>query len=330
MAYALIKPRRGKATDWTNENPILAEGEIAVEAPNEGVGTGLSRIKIGDGVTAWNDLPYAVVLPTDIKPTQIGLGNVNNTADADKNVKYAESAGSATQDANGNKIDETYATMQNLINTFHNAGDWGANIFGSSDVNTWVKAGLYSSIGGQTQNLPSGSDGWATVLVLAPNYVTERITQICWNWNYHSATLFTRNTNDKGANWSEWVAIVNEGNIARYVTKVYSMYGTDIQTLFAKSGAVFFHNWADSTNFPELYGAGIKLDTEDPTYKLILYGVPNTLTFYIGKYEVTNNTIKWDKKSSVDAVPKGIEFQIVNGELQYRYDTEVWDNGNMD
>lgn len=47
------------------------------------------------------------------KPTasDLGLGNVNNTADKDKSVKYATSAGSATkatQDGNGNVIDATY------------------------------------------------------------------------------------------------------------------------------------------------------------------------------------------------------------------------------
>lgn len=49
------------------------------------------------------------------KPTytaaEIGLGNVDNTADSTKSVKYATSAGSATkatQDADGNVISETY------------------------------------------------------------------------------------------------------------------------------------------------------------------------------------------------------------------------------
>lgn len=60
MSFAKIRPRRGTATQWTTANPILAEGELAIEVPTEGVGTGLVKIKIGDGVTSWNDLPYAV------------------------------------------------------------------------------------------------------------------------------------------------------------------------------------------------------------------------------------------------------------------------------
>ena len=59
MAYAKIMPRRGTNYDWTSINPVLAEGELAVEVPDSGVGTGLSKFKIGDGVTPWNNLPYA-------------------------------------------------------------------------------------------------------------------------------------------------------------------------------------------------------------------------------------------------------------------------------
>lgn len=57
--YAKLRPRRSTATEWSVINPVLREGEIAVEVPDSGVGTGLSKFKIGDGVKAWNDLPYA-------------------------------------------------------------------------------------------------------------------------------------------------------------------------------------------------------------------------------------------------------------------------------
>lgn len=57
--YAKIRPRRSTATSWSMINPILQEGELGIEVPDSGVGTGLSKFKIGDGVTQWNDLPYA-------------------------------------------------------------------------------------------------------------------------------------------------------------------------------------------------------------------------------------------------------------------------------
>lgn len=46
-----IQQRRGLASDWTAQNPVLWEGESGHE-------TDTGREKMGDGVTAWNDLDY--------------------------------------------------------------------------------------------------------------------------------------------------------------------------------------------------------------------------------------------------------------------------------
>ena len=46
-----IQLRRGSAQEWANVNPTLAIGELGIE-----IDTG--RIKIGDGITAWNSLRY--------------------------------------------------------------------------------------------------------------------------------------------------------------------------------------------------------------------------------------------------------------------------------
>ena len=62
MAYVRIRPRRSTLEEWNYHNPILAEGEMGVEVPNSGVGTGVVKVKFGDGVTAWKDLPYGINL----------------------------------------------------------------------------------------------------------------------------------------------------------------------------------------------------------------------------------------------------------------------------
>lgn len=46
-----IQLRRGTAAQWAAANTVLAEGEPGME-------TDTSSLKVGDGVTAWNDLPY--------------------------------------------------------------------------------------------------------------------------------------------------------------------------------------------------------------------------------------------------------------------------------
>lgn len=50
-----IKLKRGSAANLTTVNPILAAGEPGYE-----IDTG--KFKIGNGVVAWNSLPYAVTV----------------------------------------------------------------------------------------------------------------------------------------------------------------------------------------------------------------------------------------------------------------------------
>ena len=44
-----IQLRRGTSAEWAAANPILADGEMGLE-------TDTKIMKVGDGVTAWNDL----------------------------------------------------------------------------------------------------------------------------------------------------------------------------------------------------------------------------------------------------------------------------------
>ena len=59
MAYSKIRPRRDTLEQWLKINPVLDEGEFVIEAPETGVGTGLIKVKIGDGLKRYKDLPYA-------------------------------------------------------------------------------------------------------------------------------------------------------------------------------------------------------------------------------------------------------------------------------
>jgi hypothetical protein len=52
----LIQVRRGTTSEWSNANPTLSAGEW-------GLDTSTKRYKIGDGLTLWNSLPYASILP---------------------------------------------------------------------------------------------------------------------------------------------------------------------------------------------------------------------------------------------------------------------------
>ena len=64
----VLLPHRGSKTKMTSgsgKDIILQSGELFIEYPDTGVGTGTCKIKIGDGVTAYSGLPYAISADTD-------------------------------------------------------------------------------------------------------------------------------------------------------------------------------------------------------------------------------------------------------------------------
>ena len=59
-----IQIRRDTKAKWADLNPILAAGEMGFEIDN-------NRLKIGNGVTAWNSLPYVTETDWSTIITQI-------------------------------------------------------------------------------------------------------------------------------------------------------------------------------------------------------------------------------------------------------------------
>ena len=58
----IFKPRRGKKSTMagTKKATVLSAGEMFIEVPDTGAGTGHSKMKIGDGSTKYSSLPYAM------------------------------------------------------------------------------------------------------------------------------------------------------------------------------------------------------------------------------------------------------------------------------
>ena len=93
---ARIQLRRDTSTNWTTNNPILASGELGIE-------TDTNQVKIGNGIGNWDVLPYLAseggVTSVNGKQgdvvldkSDIGLGAVNNTSDAEKPISDATQA----------------------------------------------------------------------------------------------------------------------------------------------------------------------------------------------------------------------------------------------
>lgn len=60
MSYAILKPKRGTAQQWLAVDPILKLGEMGIQVCDEGVGKGVCRVKFGDGVSKWSELPFGI------------------------------------------------------------------------------------------------------------------------------------------------------------------------------------------------------------------------------------------------------------------------------
>jgi hypothetical protein len=128
-----IQIRRDTAANWTAANPVLAQGEIGIEL--DGLGTSTVLQKIGDGVTAWDSLPYqesggggavdsvnGKVGVVVLDKSDIGLGNVDNTSDADKPISNAtqtaldDKASDADLTALGGRVTTNEGDIQTLQN----------------------------------------------------------------------------------------------------------------------------------------------------------------------------------------------------------------------
>ena len=103
-----IKLRRGTAAQWTLSNPTISQGEAGFEVDT-------NKLKIGDGTTAWVDLPYIYSPPAPVdlnayltqasaSVTYLTIANAENTyqlKDADLTAIAALSGSSGLLRTNG-------------------------------------------------------------------------------------------------------------------------------------------------------------------------------------------------------------------------------------
>ena len=54
MAKYIVQHRRGTTQEWKNSDVVLRDGEIGIEKSTDGY----TRLKIGDGVSKYTQLPY--------------------------------------------------------------------------------------------------------------------------------------------------------------------------------------------------------------------------------------------------------------------------------
>ena len=74
-----IQFRRGTYSEWNTANPVLADGEFALQT-DAGGGQQAGQFKIGDGSTNWNSLAYGGIQgPRGLTTANIDGGLSNST-----------------------------------------------------------------------------------------------------------------------------------------------------------------------------------------------------------------------------------------------------------
>lgn len=155
--------RRRTAASWTSLNEVLLDSEIGIESDTELV-SGKRKLKIGDGTTPWNSLPYLAMGSSSAPVGQ--LAGLNDQTGASYTVAASDS---------GKDIRCTYATAFTLnIDTQANvpvaANFWALMSQGGAGIAT------VTAMAGVTLRKPNG----AATLAIYDARGIERITGDEW------------------------------------------------------------------------------------------------------------------------------------------------------
>lgn len=207
-----IQVRRDISTNWSTANPVLALGEPGLEINT-------NSVKYGDGVTAWNSLPYTSVplsaVPENIVPAQnetfdLGtpdrrFGELYLSGNSIYLGNVVLSASGNTFLINGGPVPEFDSVM---TNRGADSNNWNnITIMGVYTVNRTSWAG--------TTGTPLDSQIFVgTLEVMVTSTATDTaITQIFYpgTTNNDPALQFNRSNWD-GA-WTDWYRMLNQEQI---------------------------------------------------------------------------------------------------------------------
>jgi hypothetical protein len=148
-----IQIRRGVSTEWSTKNPILAEGEMALE-------TNTRRYKIGDGVTHWNSLPYGGIGGEDSQG--ITVASYSNTT--------INTVNTTTNLLEVNPTQNTDFDISPYLSQTGNFGDennvevaigFPVEILGNSYSSVFINSNSYFTFGGMTADYGQTTyDAW--------------------------------------------------------------------------------------------------------------------------------------------------------------------------
>ena len=260
-AGATIKLRRDTSANWATANTVLAIAE-------PGLDTTVNAIKYGDGTTAWNNLPYAGVVPTQLGNLIPAIGNAYTLGNVSNPWKSLYVSGNTIYIGNVEltTTGNTLLINGNAIPVF--GGNITAeNISATGNVNV---SGQISVAGNVTGNYFSGNGAGLTnvtanaIGVLANLSVTGNVTA---NYFVGNGSALTSTMTDRGADLNNWNSMTQMG--------VYTVNRT---------------SWAGTTNTP--------LDSQVFVGLVEVMNSTDTAlaqVFYPGTVDSGNVKIQWNR-----------------------------------
>ena len=111
-----LRPKRAKKATATSQAIVLKRGEIFFEVPTGGVGTGIGKIKMGDGTTTYSSLPYF----TSTEDDKVAFTNVTATTASSNNATYlTDFSPTATLKTNFNKIKQLLFNLNGQVSSIN-------------------------------------------------------------------------------------------------------------------------------------------------------------------------------------------------------------------
>ena len=197
---SIIRPRGDIKSNWENNNPILNFREWGVEWETT-VGVGEIKIKIGDGITPWNNLEYALI--NNITKKIVG--------------SFASVAGENPELTEGSSIDVLWAVTKKKFDYFKNKIDainTMIGVFSNITINTGGNTHeAVSTITDAIKKLNSGK------LTTADIYDGIDSTNLKLALSANRGRLLNEAINSLSGNLSQ------DGNVTRYSTAQLAMDG---------------------------------------------------------------------------------------------------------
>lgn len=150
---AQIRLRRDQSANWTSVNPVLAAGEAGYELDTR-------LLKIGDGVTAWNNLPYH-----SAQLTIADDDSTINTFNSSKTLKI-QGAGTVTTNFVGDTLTITSNQASEGI-IFVGDDSTGTQISDGETVKIAGGSGITTAMVGDVMTISGESTATSNVLYVA-------------------------------------------------------------------------------------------------------------------------------------------------------------------